>query len=91
MGRLFDLDSPLIRGLNKLADVMLLNVLVIVFAIPLIVEQATGQAASSQLMWPIIQGILLVLGSSQYSLDSGYNLTGREGFYDVIVCSELKT
>jgi MFS family permease len=27
------------------------------------VEQATGQAASSQLMWPIIQGILLVLGS----------------------------
>ena len=31
--------------------------------IPLIVEQATGQAASSQLMWPIIQGILLVLGS----------------------------
>ncbi len=38
MGRIFDLDSPLIRGLNKLADVMLLNVLVILFAIPLILE-----------------------------------------------------
>ena len=35
----------------------------IFYYIPLIVEQATGQAASSQLMWPIIQGILLVLGS----------------------------
>ncbi|MBQ7614276.1 MAG: DUF624 domain-containing protein [Butyrivibrio sp.] len=39
MGKFFDLDSPLIRGLNKLADVMLLNVLVLIFAIPLIVEQ----------------------------------------------------
>ncbi|SHK37865.1 MFS transporter, sugar porter (SP) family [Selenomonas ruminantium] len=35
----------------------------IFYYIPLIVEQATGQAASSQLMWPIIQGILLVFGS----------------------------
>ena len=35
----------------------------IFYYIPLIVEQATGQAASSQLMWPIIQGIILVLGS----------------------------
>ena len=35
----------------------------IFYYIPMIVEQATGQAASSQLMWPIIQGILLVLGS----------------------------
>lgn len=35
----------------------------IFYYIPLIVETATGHAASSQLMWPIIQGILLVLGS----------------------------
>ena len=35
----------------------------IFYYIPMIVEQATGQAASSQLMWPIIQGIILVLGS----------------------------
>ncbi len=39
MGKIFDLDSPLIRVLNKLADVMLLNILVLIFAIPLIVEQ----------------------------------------------------
>ncbi len=35
----------------------------IFYYIPLIVEKVTGQTASSQLMWPIIQGILLVLGS----------------------------
>ena len=35
----------------------------IFYYIPLIVETATGHAASSQLMWPIIQGVLLVLGS----------------------------
>lgn len=39
MGKIFDLDSPLIRGLNKFADVMWLNILVLIFAIPLIVEQ----------------------------------------------------
>ncbi|TWW13343.1 MFS transporter [Dellaglioa algida] len=35
----------------------------IFYYIPLIVEKATGNAASSALMWPIIQGIILVLGS----------------------------
>ena len=35
----------------------------IFYYIPLIVEKATGHAASSLLMWPIIQGILLVVGS----------------------------
>ncbi len=39
MGRIFDLDSPLIRGLNKLADTMLLNLLVLIFSLPLVVEQ----------------------------------------------------
>ncbi len=39
MGKIFDLDSPLIRALNKLADVMWINVLVLVFSIPLVVEQ----------------------------------------------------
>ena len=39
MGKIFDLDSPLIRGLNKFADVMWLNILVLIFGIPLIVEQ----------------------------------------------------
>ncbi|HLR69602.1 MAG TPA: sugar porter family MFS transporter [Virgibacillus sp.] len=35
----------------------------IFYYIPLIVEEATGNAASSALLWPIIQGIILVLGS----------------------------
>lgn len=35
----------------------------IFYYIPLIVQKATGHAASSLLMWPIIQGVLLVLGS----------------------------
>ncbi|HJF68202.1 MAG TPA: sugar porter family MFS transporter [Staphylococcus kloosii] len=35
----------------------------IFYYIPLIVEQATGKTASSALMWPIIQWIILVLGS----------------------------
>lgn len=38
----------------------------IFYYIPLIVEKATGSAASSALMWPIVQGILLVLGSLLY-------------------------
>lgn len=35
----------------------------IFYYIPLIVEKATGSAASSALMWPIVQGVILVLGS----------------------------
>ena len=35
----------------------------IFYYIPLIVEKATGQAASDALLWPIIQGIILVAGS----------------------------
>ncbi len=35
----------------------------IFYYIPLIVENATGSAAESALMWPIIQGVILVLGS----------------------------
>ncbi|MEE8824378.1 putative metabolite transport protein CsbC [Lentilactobacillus sunkii] len=35
----------------------------IFYYIPLIVEKATGAAANSALMWPIIQGIILVIGS----------------------------
>lgn len=38
----------------------------IFYYIPLIVQKATGKAASSALMWPIIQGIILVLGSLLY-------------------------
>ncbi|THE12487.1 sugar porter family MFS transporter [Bacillus timonensis] len=40
----------------------------IFYYIPLIVEKATGNAASSALMWPIIQGIILVIGSLLFLL-----------------------
>jgi sugar porter (SP) family MFS transporter len=40
----------------------------IFYYIPLIVEKATGHAAKSALMWPIIQGIILVLGSLVFLL-----------------------
>lgn len=40
----------------------------IFYYIPLIVEQATGQSASSALLWPIIQGVILVLGSLLFML-----------------------
>ena len=35
----------------------------IFYYIPLIIEKATGKAASSALMWPIVQGVILVIGS----------------------------
>ena len=38
----------------------------IFYYIPLIVERASGQAASSALLWPIIQGVILVLGALLY-------------------------
>ncbi len=38
----------------------------IFYYIPLIVEKATGQAASDALLWPIVQGIILVVGALFY-------------------------
>src|SRR5699024_5293740 len=35
----------------------------IFYYIPLIVEEATGSAASSELIWSIIEGVILVLGA----------------------------
>ena len=72
MGKFFDLDSPLIRGLNKFADVMWLNILVLIFSIPLIVQQYLmlgaivfdEQAAASQavvisyVFWAWLVGIV---------------------------------
>ncbi|EUJ26141.1 D-arabinose-proton symporter AraT [Listeria floridensis FSL S10-1187] len=40
----------------------------IFYYIPLIVEKATGHAASEALMWPIIQGVILVLGALFFML-----------------------
>ncbi|MCR5557323.1 MAG: DUF624 domain-containing protein [Butyrivibrio sp.] len=39
MGKIFDLDSPLMHALSKMADVMWLNILTLIFATPLILEQ----------------------------------------------------
>ena len=39
MGKLFDLDSPLMHALSKMADIMWLNILTLIFATPLILEQ----------------------------------------------------
>lgn len=38
----------------------------IFYYIPLIVEKATGQAAADALLWPIVQGVILVLGAILY-------------------------
>lgn len=38
----------------------------IFYYIPLIVQKATGKAASSALLWPIVQGVILVIGSLLY-------------------------
>lgn len=38
----------------------------IFYYIPLIVEKATGSSASSALLWPIIQGVILVIGALVY-------------------------
>lgn len=39
MGKLFDIDSPLMHALSKIADIMWLNILTLIFALPLIIEQ----------------------------------------------------
>ncbi len=39
MGKFFDLDSPLMVALSKVADIMWLNILTLIFALPLIIEQ----------------------------------------------------
>ena len=39
MGKIFDLESPIMRALTRLADVMWVNILTLIFAIPLIFEQ----------------------------------------------------
>lgn len=44
MSRFFDLDSPFIQGLNKLADIILLNFLTIICSIPIITAGASVTA-----------------------------------------------
>ncbi|ASD21745.1 MFS transporter [Cryobacterium sp. LW097] len=52
-----------IAGVGVAAFQQLQGANAIFYYIPLIVEKATGNSASSALLWPIIQGVILVLGS----------------------------
>lgn len=45
MGKFFDIDSPLMQFLNKVADLMLLNLLTLICCIPLITAGAALTAA----------------------------------------------
>lgn len=45
MGKLFDMESPLMQGMNKIADLMLLNLLVIICCIPIVTIGASLTAA----------------------------------------------
>lgn len=45
MNKIFDMDSPLMRGLNKLADLMWLNVLTLVCCLPIVTAGAAITAA----------------------------------------------
>lgn len=45
MGKIFDLDSPVIQGLNKVADLMWLNLLMLICCIPIFTIGASLTAA----------------------------------------------
>lgn len=45
MGKLFDMESPLMQGLNRVADLMLLNVLTLICCIPIITAGAALTSA----------------------------------------------
>lgn len=53
----------LIAGVGVAAFQQFQGANAIFYYIPLIVEKANGGSASSALLWPIIQGVILVLGS----------------------------
>lgn len=56
----------LIAGVGVAAFQQFQGANAIFYYIPLIVETATNSAATNELMWPIIQGIILVFGSLVY-------------------------
>lgn len=52
MGKLFNYDSPFWRGMNKIADVIVLNLLTILFSIPLVTVGAAVTALYDA-MWKL--------------------------------------
>ncbi len=68
MGKIFDIDSPLMHALSKMADIMWLNILTLIFATPLILEQlfflgpmlfGDIEFAVSFVFWAWIAGIIV--------------------------------
>lgn len=57
-----------IAGLGVAAFQQFQGANAIFYYIPLIVEKATGHAAKEALMWPIIQGVILVVGALFFML-----------------------
>lgn len=55
--------SLVIAGVGVAAFQQFQGANAIFYYIPLIIQKATGNSASSALLWPIVQGILLVIGS----------------------------
>lgn len=72
MGRFFDLESPLMRVLNRVADLMILNLLMIVCCIPVI----TTGAAVTAMHYVILK---MVRGEEGY-LVKGFFKSFRENF-----------
>lgn len=72
MGRFFDLESPLMRVLNRVADLMILNLLMIVCCIPVI----TIGAAVTAMHYVILK---MVRGEEGY-LVKGFFKSFRENF-----------
>ncbi|WP_051538087.1 YesL family protein [Butyrivibrio proteoclasticus] len=78
MGKLFDLDSPLMRALTKVADIMILNLVTLLFFLPLILELAfflapmmlgDAEFALGYIFWAWVAGLL-------FSIPVGPALTG---------------
>lgn len=72
MGRIFDLDSPFMRFLNLIADLMILNFLMVIFCIPVI----TAGAASTGMYYVLLK---MVRGEEGYLL-KGFFKSFKQNF-----------
>lgn len=77
MGKLFDLDSPLMRALTRIADIMILNLLTILFALPLVFEQVL-------LLYPVYEALMSATDIAQLKSYTGLIIIAWIGG---IICS----
>ena len=61
MGKFFSLDSPFVAGLSRLADVMWLNILTLIFAVPLMIEQV-------MILGPAVSPLMIEGGQFSYDV-----------------------